>query len=265
MRSDHRAQLAAAVARFLADIRRLARTVLQEQRDRLLATVEPSRDRRAARVRVSVPGPAARLPAASSAATRPARQPATPPVDVKEKRARPAATRLPPRRMRKAAVDVEKKRARPAATRLPPRRTRKAAVDAELTRTPPTVRPAAAKAPAASPRTRTSASTPGPAATEPAAVAAPAITTPATTALPAAGAHAADRAETASLRRRGTVKWFDAGKGYGFIRGDDGQDAFVHHSAVSEAGFRAFNQGQTVEYEVRHSPKGLQVVALRSG
>jgi len=127
------------------------------------------------------------------------------------------------------------------------------------------MQPAAAKAPAASPRTRTSASTPGPAATEPAAVADPAITTPATVAPPAAGAQAADRAETASPRRRGTVKWFDAGKGYGFIRGDDGQDAFVHHSAVSEAGFRAFYQGQTVEYEVRHSPKGLQAVALRSG
>jgi cold shock protein len=126
------------------------------------------------------------------------------------------------------------------------------------------MRPAAAK-PAASPRTRTSASTPGPAATEPAAVAGTAITTPATVAPPAAGAQAADRAEIASPRRRGTVKWFDAGKGYGFIRGDDGQDVFVHHSAVSEAGFRAFNQGQTVEYEVRHSPKGLQAVALRSG
>jgi len=214
MRSDHRAQLAAAVAQFLADIRRLARTVLQERRDRLLATVEPSRDRKAARIRRRVPGPAARPPAANSAASR---------------------------------------------------RTRKAAVDATLTRAPTTMRPAATKAPAASPRTRTSASTPGPAATEPAAVQAPAITTPATVAPPAAGAQAADRAETASPRRRGTVKWFDAGKGYGFIRGDDGQDAFVHHSAVSEAGFRDFNQGQIVEYEVRHSPKGLQAVSLRSG
>ncbi len=238
MQSDHRAQLATAVARFLADIRRLARTLLQEQRDRLLATVEPLRDRSAARARVSVPGPAARPPAAI---TRPARQAATRPVDVEEKRARPATTRLAPRRTRKAAVDTE------------------------LTRAPPTMRPAAAKAPAASPQTRTLASTPGPAATEPAAEAAPAVTTPATMAPPAAGAQAADRAETASPRRRGTVKWFDAGKGYGFIRGDDGQDVFVHHSAVSEAGFRAFNQGQTVEYEVRHNPKGLQAVALRSG
>jgi CspA family cold shock protein len=61
------------------------------------------------------------------------------------------------------------------------------------------------------------------------------------------------------------VKWFDAGKGYGFIHGDDGLDVFVHVSMVIEAGFRAFNQGQTVEYEVQHTRKGAQAVALRAG
>jgi CspA family cold shock protein len=74
-------------------------------------------------------------------------------------------------------------------------------------------------------------------------------------------------------RCRGTVKWFSDAKGYGFIRGDDGRDVFVHYSAISNAGFRTLTEGQAVEYEVQQSAKGLHAVsvtppgsvALRSG
>ena len=65
-------------------------------------------------------------------------------------------------------------------------------------------------------------------------------------------------------RCRGTVKWFSDDKGYGFIRGDDGRDAFVHYSAISNAGFRTLMQGQAVEYELQQSPKGLQAVSVTS-
>jgi CspA family cold shock protein len=57
---------------------------------------------------------------------------------------------------------------------------------------------------------------------------------------------------------KGTVKWFNDAKGYGFIsRADDGKDVFVHYSSISGDGFRTLNQGQTVEYEEQQGPKGL--------
>jgi CspA family cold shock protein len=56
----------------------------------------------------------------------------------------------------------------------------------------------------------------------------------------------------------GTVKWFNDAKGYGFIsRQDDGKDVFVHYSSISGEGFRTLIQGQTVEYDEAHGPKGL--------
>ncbi|MBX5476602.1 MAG: cold-shock protein [Clostridia bacterium] len=64
----------------------------------------------------------------------------------------------------------------------------------------------------------------------------------------------------------GTVKWFSAEKGYGFITRDDGQgDVFVHFSEIQGSGFRTLNEGQRVSFEVADSPKGPQaqkVVAL---
>lgn len=60
----------------------------------------------------------------------------------------------------------------------------------------------------------------------------------------------------------GTVKWFSQSKGYGFIRGDDGRDAFVHQSAIATPGFRSLAEGQAVEYEVQHTAKGLQAVQV---
>ena len=57
---------------------------------------------------------------------------------------------------------------------------------------------------------------------------------------------------------RGKVKWFNAQKGYGFITADDGQDVFVHYSAIDGNGFRSLEQGERVQFEVSQGPKGLQ-------
>ena len=64
----------------------------------------------------------------------------------------------------------------------------------------------------------------------------------------------------------GTVNWFDAGKGYGFITPEDGgKDLFVHHSEIQTDGYATLNDGQQVEYEVGEGQKGpcaTKVVAL---
>ncbi len=56
----------------------------------------------------------------------------------------------------------------------------------------------------------------------------------------------------------GTVKWFNATKGYGFIGRDSGEDVFVHHSAIEMNGYRSLDNGTEVEFEVKQGPKGLQ-------
>lgn len=56
----------------------------------------------------------------------------------------------------------------------------------------------------------------------------------------------------------GKVKWFDPKKGYGFIIGDEGKDIFVHYSSILGEGFRALKDGETVDYELVRSEKGLQ-------
>ncbi|MCL4368392.1 MAG: cold-shock protein [Actinobacteria bacterium] len=61
-----------------------------------------------------------------------------------------------------------------------------------------------------------------------------------------------------SDRFRGTVKWFNAVKGYGFIGRDDGEDVFVHFSAIQAEGYRKLEEGQQVEFDVEAGPKGLQ-------
>jgi CspA family cold shock protein len=58
---------------------------------------------------------------------------------------------------------------------------------------------------------------------------------------------------------RGTVKWFNNEKGYGFIKPDDGgRDVFVHHTAIQMDGYRSLEEDQRVEFEVETGPKGIQ-------
>jgi cold shock protein len=59
-------------------------------------------------------------------------------------------------------------------------------------------------------------------------------------------------------RVTGTVKWFNAAKGFGFISREDGEDVFVHYSAIQGGGFRELAEGQQVEFTVERGPKGLQ-------
>ncbi len=61
-----------------------------------------------------------------------------------------------------------------------------------------------------------------------------------------------------SERTTGTVKWFNGTKGYGFIAREDGEDVFVHYSAIQGSGYRNLEEGQQVEFSVERGPKGLQ-------
>ena len=61
---------------------------------------------------------------------------------------------------------------------------------------------------------------------------------------------------------KGTVKWFNAEKGYGFITGEDGKDVFVHFSAIQGEGFKTLDEGQTVTYEFTEGEKGLQATSV---
>ncbi len=54
----------------------------------------------------------------------------------------------------------------------------------------------------------------------------------------------------------GTVKWFNAQKGYGFIAMENGKDVFVHHNAIQGQGFKSLNEGESVKFEVHQSAKG---------
>ncbi len=61
-----------------------------------------------------------------------------------------------------------------------------------------------------------------------------------------------------SERITGTVKWFNASKGYGFIERPGGPDVFVHFSAIQADGYRTLHEGQVVEFTIEQGPKGLQ-------
>ena len=64
----------------------------------------------------------------------------------------------------------------------------------------------------------------------------------------------------ATERMLGTVKWFNATKGYGFLAREGGEDVFVHFSAIQSTGYRTLEEGQKVEFSVEKGPKGLQAV-----
>ena len=61
-----------------------------------------------------------------------------------------------------------------------------------------------------------------------------------------------------SERILGTVKWFNSGKGYGFIEREGGDDVFVHYSSIQGEGFRNLEEGDQVEFTIESSPKGPQ-------
>ncbi|TAK11061.1 MAG: cold-shock protein [Anaerolineae bacterium] len=61
-----------------------------------------------------------------------------------------------------------------------------------------------------------------------------------------------------SEKEQGTVKWFNGAKGYGFIARENGEDVFVHFSAIMTDGFRSLDEGQRVEFTVEQGQKGLQ-------
>jgi CspA family cold shock protein len=60
------------------------------------------------------------------------------------------------------------------------------------------------------------------------------------------------------VKEQGTVKWFNASKGFGFIQRQSGEDVFVHFSAIQGDGYRSLTEGQAVEFDVTKGPKGLQ-------
>ena len=66
-----------------------------------------------------------------------------------------------------------------------------------------------------------------------------------------------------SERIMGTVKWFNANKGYGFIEQEGGEDVFVHYSALQSEGYRSLDEGQRVEFSIERGPKGLQAINVQ--
>ncbi len=61
---------------------------------------------------------------------------------------------------------------------------------------------------------------------------------------------------------KGTVKWFNASKGYGFLSQENGEDVFVHFSAIQGDGYKALNEGEAVQFEVTSGPKGPQASSV---
>jgi len=63
---------------------------------------------------------------------------------------------------------------------------------------------------------------------------------------------------------KGTVKWFNESKGFGFLSREDGDDVFVHHTSIEGEGFKSLREGQEVEFEVQDGPKGPQAVNVKA-
>lgn len=63
--------------------------------------------------------------------------------------------------------------------------------------------------------------------------------------------------------RVGKIKWFNNEKGYGFIESNNGEDIFVHYSAIKQEGYKSLSEGQIVEYELLETEKGLQAINVK--
>lgn len=64
------------------------------------------------------------------------------------------------------------------------------------------------------------------------------------------------------MREQGIVKWFNGAKGYGFIQRSNGEDVFVHFSAIQSSGYKTLNEGEAVEFECQQGPKGLNATSV---
>ena len=65
------------------------------------------------------------------------------------------------------------------------------------------------------------------------------------------------------MPEKGTIKWFNSEKGFGFIKREDGDDVFVHHTSIQGSGFKSLNEGEEVEFDVTQGPKCLQAANVR--
>ena len=65
------------------------------------------------------------------------------------------------------------------------------------------------------------------------------------------------------MPEKGTIKWFNSDKGFGFIKRDAGDDVFVHHTSIQGSGFKSLQEGEQVEFDVKEGPKGLQAENVR--
>lgn len=63
---------------------------------------------------------------------------------------------------------------------------------------------------------------------------------------------------------KGTVKWFNAEKGFGFITAEDGKDLFVHFSKINKTGYKSLNEGEKVSFEIEDGPKGEQATNVQA-
>jgi len=76
--------------------------------------------------------------------------------------------------------------------------------------------------------------------------------------VPSESTHGSSIAGKRNMKETGTVKWFNAAKGYGFISRENGEDVFVHFSAIEASGYRSLEEGAKVTFVVGRGAKGLQ-------
>jgi CspA family cold shock protein len=67
------------------------------------------------------------------------------------------------------------------------------------------------------------------------------------------------------IMAKGTVKWFNESKGFGFIAREDGEDVFVHHTSITGSGFKSLSEGQAVTFDIEKEPKGLRATNVIAG